>query len=203
MDQIKIGKFIASCRKARNMTQMQLAEKMGVSDRAVSKWETGKSMPDASIMQELCSELGITINDLFSGEVVTMDNYKEEYEKNLIDMAQQKEQSDRSMLRLEVVIGCLSVFILLSLTFIAAYVEMEAWLRTLSIVCGFVVCMIGLCWAIRIEQVAGYYECGKCHHKYVPTYTATLFAMHINRTRYLKCPACSRYSWHKKVLKKD
>lgn len=203
MDQIKIGKFIALRRKAKNMTQMQLAEKMGVSDRAVSKWETGRSMPDPSIMLELCNELGITVNDLLCGEVVTMENYKEQYEKNLVDMAQQKEQSDRSMLRLEMVIGCLSVFILLSLSLVAAYVRMENWLRILMVVGGFVACMIGLCWAIRIEQVAGYYECGKCHHKHVPTYTATLFSMHINRTRYLKCPACSQYSWNKKVLKKD
>lgn len=67
MDQIQIGKFIAACRKEKGMTQAQLAEKMGVSDRAVSKWETGKNMPDSSIMLELCSELGITVNDLLNG----------------------------------------------------------------------------------------------------------------------------------------
>ena len=74
MDQIKIGKFIADCRKKANYTQMQLAEQLGITDRAVSKWETGKSLPDSSIMLNLCDTLGITVNDLLSGEVITMEN---------------------------------------------------------------------------------------------------------------------------------
>ena len=73
MDQIKIGKFIAECRKNKNMTQAQLAEKVGVTDRAVSKWENGRSMPDSSIMLELCGELGITVNELLCGERIVID----------------------------------------------------------------------------------------------------------------------------------
>ena len=75
MDQIKIGRFIAERRKKEQLTQAQLAEKVGVTDRAVSKWETGKSMPDSSIMLELCDILKISVNDLLCGEVVTVDNY--------------------------------------------------------------------------------------------------------------------------------
>jgi transcriptional regulator with XRE-family HTH domain len=75
MDQIKIGRFIAECRKKQGFTQMQLADKLGVTDRAVSKWENGRAMPDSSIMLELCEQLKITVNDLLSGEVVTMENY--------------------------------------------------------------------------------------------------------------------------------
>ena len=74
MDQIKIGKFIASCRKNNNLTQMQLAEKLGITDRAISKWENGICMPDVSIIPELCNLLDISINDLFSGEIVNMKN---------------------------------------------------------------------------------------------------------------------------------
>ena len=74
MDQVKIGKFIAECRKKNMLTQMQLAEKLNITDRAVSKWETGKAMPDTSIMLELCDILGISVNDLLSGEVVSMEN---------------------------------------------------------------------------------------------------------------------------------
>ena len=77
MNQIKIGKFIAKKRKEQGYTQMQLAEKLGITDRAVSKWETGKSLPDASIMLELCGLLKITVNDLLCGEVVSMENYNE------------------------------------------------------------------------------------------------------------------------------
>ena len=68
MDQVKIGKFIAEKRKENNLTQMKLAEMLAVTDRAVSKWETGKSLPDSSIMIELCNILKITVNDLLSGE---------------------------------------------------------------------------------------------------------------------------------------
>ena len=82
MDQIKIGKFIAERRKQNGLTQMQLAEKLGITDRAVSKWETGKSLPDSSIMLELCSILDVSVNDLLCGEVITMDNYNKEMEKN-------------------------------------------------------------------------------------------------------------------------
>lgn len=81
VDQIKIGKFIAECRKQKNLTQMQLAEKLNITDKAISKWERGLSLPDSSIMLELCGILGITVNDLLSGEVITMDNYNKELEK--------------------------------------------------------------------------------------------------------------------------
>ena len=86
MDQIKIGKFIAECRKKNNLTQMQLAEKLDITDRAISKWENGKAMPDSSIMLDLCKELKISVNELLSGEVIEMNNYNVELEKNLIEM---------------------------------------------------------------------------------------------------------------------
>ena len=90
MDQMKIGKFIAECRKQKNLTQMQLAEKLNITDKAISKWERGLSLPDSSIMLELCGILGITVNDLLSGEIITMDNYNKELEKNLFEVIKQK-----------------------------------------------------------------------------------------------------------------
>ena len=69
MDQMKIGKFIASCRKEQGVTQAVLAEKLGISDRAISKWETGKSMPDSGIMLDLCELLKITVNELLSASI--------------------------------------------------------------------------------------------------------------------------------------
>ena len=83
MNQIKIGKFIASCRKEQGMTQANLAEKLGITDRAVSKWENGKSMPDSGIMLELCELLEINVNELLSGENIDMNNYEEKTEENL------------------------------------------------------------------------------------------------------------------------
>ena len=202
MDQIKIGKFIAERRKSKKLTQAGLAEKLNITDRAISKWETGKGMPDSSIMLELCSELDITVNELLSGEMIEMNNYNEKAEQNLLEMKKQKEEADKRLLAMEIVIGILSLIILLSLTFVASFFEMENWIRIVLIISGFISAMIGILFALKIEQVAGYYECRKCHHKYVPTYSSVLWAMHINRTRYLKCPKCNKKSWSKKVVSK-
>lgn len=203
MDQVKIGKFISECRKKQNLTQMQLAEKLNITDRAISKWETGRAMPDSSIMLELCNILKITVNDLLCGEVVDMKNYDEKKEKLLIDMVKQKEDSDKKMLRYEIVIGVLSTIILLTFTFLAAYVTMPDYLKIILIVAGFVISLTGLLFALRIEQTAGYYKCKKCNHTYVPTFNSVFLAMHIGRTRYLKCPHCHKRSWNKKVISKD
>ena len=202
MDQIKIGKFIAECRKKNNLTQMQLAEKLNITDRAISKWENGKAMPDSSIMLDLCNELKISVNELLSGEVIEMNNYNEKMEQNLIDMVKQKETSDKRLLKMEIIIVGLISIVFLVLIFIASFVEMEDRLRITLIITGFIPFIIMIPFAIRIEQTAGYYECQKCHHKYIPTYSSVLWAMHINRTRYMRCPKCNQKSWNKKVISK-
>ena len=206
MDQMKIGRFIAERRKNKGYTQMQLAEKLDITDRAVSKWENGKAMPDTAIMLDLCGALGITVNDLLCGEVVSMENYNKELEKNLLEIAKQKEEADKRLLTFEWVISILSLIILLVPCFVGAYLPVDAvedWVRTVIVLSGFIPGIIGLCFAMRIEQVAGYYECGHCHHKHVPKYMETFMAMHVGRTRYMKCPKCHKRSWQKKVVSKD
>ena len=202
MDQIKIGKFIAECRKKNNLTQMQLAEKLNITDRAISKWENGKGMPDSSIMLDLCNELKISVNELLSGEVLEMNSYNAKLEQNLIEMVKQKEQSDKKMLRLEIVMGYISSITFLILIFVASYIEMQNWIKISLITFGIITFAIGMYNCIKIEQTAGYYECAKCHHKYVPKYSSVLWSMHINRTRYMKCPKCNQRSWQKKVINK-
>lgn len=202
MEQAKVGKFIAECRKNKNMTQAELAEKLNITDRAISKWETGKGMPDSSIMLELCNELDISVNELLSGEVIKMENYNQKAEENLLEMKKQKEETDREMLRLEIVIGYISTITFLILVFLASFAQMYSVIRILLIIGGSIVFTVGVINAIKIEQTAGYYECDKCHYKYIPTYKSVLFAMHHGRTRYMKCPKCNEKSWNKKVLTK-
>jgi len=202
MDQVKIGKFISECRKKNNLTQMQLAEKLNITDRAISKWETGRAMPDSGIMLDLCNELKITVNELLSGEMIEMKDYEKKSEELLLEMQKQKEEADKRMLKLEWVIGYMASVPFLVLLFIASYVEMVDWLRIILIVSGFILFIIGMHYALKIEQTAGYYECKKCHHKYVPTYKNVFFAMHYGRTRYMKCPECNKRSWQKKVISK-
>ncbi len=202
MDQSKIGKFIAERRKGQNLTQSRLAEKLGITDRAVSKWETGKSLPDASVMLELCGILGITVNDLLCGEPVSVENYNEQMENSLLEMVRQKEQSDKRLLTMEMVLGLTStafLFAMLAVGIIFMTLEKPIWAFILPAGIGlvqFAVCMI---FTLRIEQVAGYYECRECGHRYVPSYKAVNLAMHAGRTRYMKCPKCGKKSWQKKV----
>ena len=202
MDQIKIGKFIAESRKKVNLTQMQLAEMLGITDRAISKWETGKAMPDSSIMLELCDILKINVTDLLSGEVVTQDNLDKETSNRMIEIVKSKESTDRYLLVLEWVIALLSLTILFAPIIIALVIPMEEWKGTIVALSGFIPAIIGLFFALRIEQIAGYYRCSLCGHKYVPTFTAINVSMHLGRTRYMKCPECGKRSWQKKVISK-
>ena len=93
MNQIATGKFIAGCRKEKGLTQAQLAEKLNITDRAVSKWETGKCMPDSSIMLELCNILDVTVNELLTGERIEMDHYEEKVNENLIELKRKDENN--------------------------------------------------------------------------------------------------------------
>ena len=203
MDQQKVGRFIAEKRKEKSLTQAQLAEKLGITDRAVSKWETGRSLPDSSIMLELCELLTISVNELLSGEVLEMTNYNEMAEKNLLEMKRQKETADKRLLKMEIVIGFISCAFLFTLIFASAFLNMPDWLRIVLIAAGLVQFIIAMIFAIRIEQTAGYYECKNCGHRYVPSYASVVMAMHVNRTRYMKCPECHKRTWQKKVISKD
>ena len=202
MDQIKIGKFIQERRKEKRLTQSELAEKLDVTDRAVSKWENGNCIPDASNIQELCKILNITINDLFSGCVVDMRDNEKKLEENLLEMIKIKEKRDKELLILEIFIGVIVSIIMFLFIMIASFVQMEDWIRIVLIVFGIIPFAIGISYAIRIEQIAGYYECSNCNYKYIPTYKSVLFSMHVNRTRKMKCPNCNKKSWHKKVISK-
>lgn len=203
MDQIKIGKFIVECRKKQKLTQLQLAEKLNITDRAVSKWENGKAMPDSMIMLKLCEVLGITINDLLSGEIVKEKQSDTKTQENLLAIVKQKECLSKQLFMAEWMVAILAIIPCIALAMVAAYVDMAEWLRIVLIIGGVMFCFVGCLFALRIEQVAGYYQCRHCRHRYVPTFGQVNLAMHIGRKRYLKCPSCNKYSWNKKVISKD
>ena len=200
MNQEKIGKFIASHRKKQKLTQEQLAEKLGITYKAVSKWETGKGLPDASIMKDLCNILKITVNDLLSGELIDKTEYNKSAEMKLLEMLKQKEEYDKKLLFLEILMGSLCLLPLIIYTIIVGLVEMEEWLASIIILTSLIPLLIMTPFAIRIEQTAGYYACKHCNHKYIPTFKSVFLAMHLGRTRYMKCPECNKYSWNKKVI---
>ncbi|MBR4473178.1 MAG: helix-turn-helix transcriptional regulator [Oscillospiraceae bacterium] len=203
MDQIKTGRFIAFCRKEQGMTQAILAERLGISDRAVSKWETGKSLPDSGIMLELCDLLKINVNELLSGERIMAETYDKRAEENLLAMKKEIEEKNRQLLKTEYLIALPTVTAGMIMVFLASFLEMPVWLRITLIVFALLMIFVAAFVAVGIEQKAGYYECQLCRHRYVPSYWQTNMAMHIGRTRYMKCPECGKRSWQKKVLAKE
>lgn len=203
MDQIKIGKFISERRRAAGFTQMQLAEMLGITDRAVSKWETGRALPDSSIMLELCGILKITVNDLLSGEVINMDNYNKETEKQLLNMVKEKEESDRRLLKMEIAMGIATIIPFLAVCAFVSFYPLKEWVAVLTVLAGLVPFLIAAPFMMRIEQKAGYYECKACGHRYVPRFVNVFLAMHVGRTRFMRCPSCGKRTWQKKVVEKD
>lgn len=208
MEQIKIGKFIASCRKKQGMTQAVLAEKLGISDRAVSKWETGKSMPDSGIMLELCELLKINVNELLSGEHITMEDYNAKSEEVILGLKSENEKYAKRLLRSEayiVVVGVVaSLAMIIAGTIIALKNGENDPLAVVLIVSGCVIVVAAALIGLGIEVKTGCYECAECGHIYKPSsLLKTAFAIHMNTTRYMKCPKCGKRCWQKKVLTKD
>lgn len=198
MDNIKIGAFIAECRKSKGYTQASLAEQLHITNKAVSKWECGRSLPDAAIMIDLCKLLGISVTELLKGE-----RGMEKNEELLLEMVKQKQAADKRLLRMEIITGAIGVLILLAAVTVASFVQLPEIWRVLIIVAGLVPLLVAMPFMIQIEQTAGYYECKHCKHRYVPTFKAVFMAMHTGRTRYMKCPECGKKSWQKKVLNKE
>ena len=202
MDMIKIGKFIAEKRKSQNLTQIQLAEKLCITDRAISKWECGKALPDSSIMIELCEILNISVNELLTGEEIEMEKYDKQVEQNLIEMVKQKEESDKRLLNIEIVLMAISITFFIAIIAIVSFVDVPLWAKIVIGIGGFIQLLASTLICFRIEQKAGYYECQECHHRYVPTFLHSSIAPHMGRTKYMKCPKCGKKSWQRKIISK-
>ena len=202
MDQLKIGKFIAECRKQKNLTQMQLAEKLGITDKAVSKWERGVAMPDSAIMLELCDILCISVNELLNGEKISMENNNQKNEQLLLEMAKELERKNKTIWHSMWVIMTVSITALIAGVFITTFLIPEGVWQLVTILGVCVVFLMPCFYALKLEVSVGAYKCKNCGHEIVPTYTQALNAMHMGTTRYLKCPKCNKRTWCKKVIKK-
>lgn len=200
MNQIKIGKFIAECRKENHLTQMQLAEKLNITDRAISKWENGRAMPDSSIMLELCNELKISVNELLSGERIKMDNYNKKTEELLVELAKRDELKNKKLMTSMWTILITSSVFYIGILLLAVKTLEEGTVLGTIISASTVLFLVAGFTALKFELDAGYYECRKCHYKFVPEYKEVMFAMHIGTTRHLKCPECKKRTWAKKVM---
>ena len=132
-----------------------------------------------------------------------MENYNKKMEDNLIKLLKEKQETEKRLLNSEIVIGLLATFIFLLGLSIASFIETAVWIRVLIYIVSFIILLVGCAFALRIEQIAGYYLCANCKHRHIPKYSSVFFAPHLGRTRYMKCPNCNKKSWQKKVLSED
>lgn len=199
MDQIKIGKFIAQSRKELGWTQRQLADELAISDKTVSKWETGKGLPEVALMMPLCEMLGISVNELLSGERFAEGEFKERTERVIMDLVREREENKKKVV-LAVVSAVVTVVATLTIILMAGLLQMEQWQRALLTGIGLVVMLGGLFVSAALEWDAGTYECKHCKARFVPTMGAYMMGMHTLTTRHLRCPECGKKSWCKRRL---
>ena len=201
MDYNKIGKFIATERKAQKLTQAKLAEKIFVSEKTISKWENGKSLPDTNSLPKLCEILGISLNDLLTGEKIITDNTSQKNEQLLLNITKELEKKNKIIWKSMWVIMLISMIALFSGIFLVAFLIPEGIWQLVSILSLCIVFLIPCFYALKLEVSVGVYKCKNCNHEIIPTYSQALWSMHKGTTRYLKCPNCKKHCWCKKVIK--
>lgn len=201
MNQIKTGQFIAQMRKERGMTQAQLAEILYISNKTVSKWETGKGMPEVSLMLPLCEALGINVNELLTGERISEKNYIEKAEENMMNLVHEAQESKKKII-LSVATAVLTLLSAIPLVLISGMLEMAVWTRILLIAIALTVIAGGIIIACILDRDAGAFECKECKHRFVPEFGAYIMGPHTITKRKLKCPKCGKSTYCKHVMTK-
>lgn len=199
MDQVKIGKFISQMRKEKGLTQKQLGEELLISDKTVSKWETGKGMPEVSLMLPLCEKLGINVNELLTGERIPDEDYEKKAEENIMNIMREKEESIRKII-VSVIAGVTGILAGCTLILVSGVFNMETWQRGLLLAIGIIVMIGGIAAAAIEDMTAGTYECKNCGTRFVPSAKEYIFGVHTLTTRRLTCPKCGKRSYCKHRL---
>lgn len=204
MDQIKIGKFIADERKRKKYTQRQLGDILGISDKTISKWETGKGFPEISLLLPLCEELQISVNELLSGERLTEVDYKKKAEENMVNFIKEQEENRKKM-QLSFIVGGIAtvsfITLILVVTIYTEVMSLPAKITLITIAC--LIFAVGMYVAMQGERTIGYYKCKHCEETFVPNFGDYMMGMHILTTRRLKCPHCGKKSYCKKIYAKE
>lgn len=201
MDQVKIGKFIAEERKRKGYTQKQLSEKLGISDKTISKWERGNGFPEVSLLLPLCSELEITVNELLSGERVSEEDYRKKAEENMVNLVREAQESKKKII-LSIMVCGFTIIATVPLFIISGLLVMENWTRALLIIIGIIVIFGGIAIACILDREAGAYECPECNNRFVPDMKSYVMGPHTITKRKLTCPNCGARKYCKKVLTK-
>ena len=201
MDQIKIGKFIAEERKIRKLTQRELADKLSISDKTISKWERGNGFPEVSLLLPLCAELDITVNELLSGERLSETDYKKKAEENMVNLVKEAQESKKKIILSATVAG-LTVIASVPMFMLSGLLEIPVWARVALLVLGIIILIVGIAVACVLDRDAGAFECPDCHERFVPDMRDYVMGPHTITKRNLKCPHCGSTKYCKHVLTK-
>ena len=203
MDQIRSGRLIAEKRKKKGYTQRQLAEKLNISDKTISKWECGNGFPEVSLLLPLCDELGITVNDLLSGEIVPREDYQKKAENNMVEMIRERE-ANKKQFTLTLLLGGVSLAAFLTLLIVVCVytdvIPLTVKLILLAIAC--VIFTVGVTAVMEGQRKIGYYQCEKCGETFVPGFRTHLLGFNMVSRRFMKCPCCQKRAWCRKVMEK-
>lgn len=201
MDQIRIGEFIKAMRKEKNLTQQELADKLRVDGKTVSKWECGRGLPEVSLMMPLCEKLGISVNELLSGRRIEDEDYRHVAEENLMEMLKEKKEN-RKKIALQFLIFLIMFAGSITLILLGDLLPMETGIRIALIALATVMILLGVAVIVIIDMETGYYECPHCKHRFVPTAKEYIFGVHTITKRRLRCPECGKVSFCKQRLTK-
>ena len=191
MEPTRIGRFIAERRKALGLTQRQLAERLAVSDKAVSKWETGRGLPDVLLMLPLCAVLGITVNDLLSGERVGEGDYRKKAEENMMELMRENAENRQRLLQ-SIACGGVTVVAVCALVALAAFLLLPALARVALLLLAMATALAGIWAAATLDARAGWFECPHCKELFAPAMADYVKGLHTFTRRRLTCPHCGQ-----------
>ena len=191
MEPTRIGRFIAERRKALGLTQRQLAERLAVSDKAVSKWETGRGLPDVLLMPPLCAALGITVNDLLSGERVGEGDYRKKAEENMMELMRENAENRQRLLQ-SIACGGVTVVAVCALVALAAFLPLPALARVALLLLAMATAVVGIWAAATLDARAGWFECPHCKELFAPAMADYVKGLHTFTRRRLTCPHCGQ-----------
>lgn len=200
MDMQKIGSFLAELRKDKNLTQEELGEQIGVTNKTVSRYENGNYLPPVEILQMLSKLYEVSINELLSGKRLDDEHYKENAEEYIVADLIKKRKEAKKRLTVSIIVAFISFLSGIAIILLGALLSAPVWLRICCIVFSAIVIALGIGVSCALTVDAGVYECPNCGEKFVPTIKDFISGAHTFTKRKLKCPKCGKKSYCKKRL---
>lgn len=195
MDLNKTGKFIALIRKEKGLTQRELAEKLNLSEKTISKWERGVGFPNISLILPLCKCLEIDANELMTGERLQDKQYRINAENNLLKLMDKT--SPKLKYTISTISAIVTILITLGLILLAGFVIEEVWIKILVCVISVLLVVSNIALILLVAVNTEVYECCHCGEKFVPTMREYLMGANTMKKRYLRCPYCHKKGWNK------